>query len=66
MASYTKHLRPNRDDSVTIVISNQPDNVPEANWLPVWNGPFNVMLRDYGPEGEVANGSYVPRPVVPQ
>ena len=67
VASYTKHLHPNQDGSVTIVISaNQPDNVPEANWLPVWNGPFNVMLRDYGPEGEVANGTYVPPLVVPQ
>jgi hypothetical protein len=24
------------------------------------------MLRDYGPEGSVLNGTYVPPPVVPQ
>ena len=65
VASYTKHLQPNQDGSLTIVISaNKPDNVPEANWLPVWNAPFNVMLRDYGPEGNVVNGTYVPPPVV--
>jgi len=34
--------------------------VPEANWLPVSKGRFNILLRVYGPEGSVANNSYVP------
>jgi hypothetical protein len=34
--------------------------VPEANWLPVPLGPFNIMLRVYGPEGGVADNTYVP------
>lgn len=67
VASYTTDLQPNSDGSLTIVISaTQPANVPQANWLPVWKGPFNVMLRDYGPEGDVAAGTYIPPPVVPQ
>jgi hypothetical protein len=37
-----------------------PAGVPEANWLPVPLGPFNVMLRVYGPEGSVADNTYVP------
>ena len=38
----------------------QPKGVPTANWLPVPKGPFNVMLRVYGPEGSVKTGTYVP------
>jgi hypothetical protein len=34
--------------------------IPEANWLPVPLGPFNIMLRVYGPEGSVADNTYVP------
>jgi hypothetical protein len=65
VASYTKNLVHDRNGSLTIHISvTKPQNVPEANWLPVWNGPFNVMLRDYGPEGTVPAGTYVPPPVV--
>lgn len=44
----------------------QPNGVPTANWLPVANGPFNVMLRVYGPEGSVANNTYVPPAVIKQ
>jgi hypothetical protein len=37
-----------------------PAGVPEANWLPIPSGPFNVMLRVYGPAGDVAAEKYVP------
>ena len=58
VASYTPGLVTAADGSVTIVMSvNQPQGVPTANWLPIPNGPFNVMLRAYGPKD--AN-SYVP------
>jgi hypothetical protein len=65
VASYTPGLVTGDDGSVTIYMSNsKPDNVPEANWLPVPKGPFNVMLRAYGPQGTVLNNTYVPPPVV--
>ena len=37
-----------------------PAGVPMANWLPIPPGAFNVMLRVYGPEGTVADNTYVP------
>lgn len=67
VASYTPGLVTAQDGSVTILMSvTKPDGFPEANWLPVGRRPFNVLLRDYGPEGTVLDGTYVPPPVVPQ
>ena len=61
VASYTPGLRYNADDSLTVYMSaKQPTGVPEANWLPVPPGDFNIMLRIYGPEGDVADDSYTP------
>lgn len=62
VASYTPGLRTAPDGSVSIYISTKrPPGVPAANWLPApRQGPFNLMLRVYGPEGSVAQGTYVP------
>lgn len=65
VASYTPGLVSAADGSVTITFSTaRPANVPEANWLPVPKGPFNVMLRAYGPQGSVLDNSYVPPAIV--
>jgi len=65
VARYTPGLQPNPDGSVSIYLSHMlPRGVPEANWLPVPDGPFNVMLRVYGPEGSVADATYVPPGIV--
>ncbi|HTY57081.1 MAG TPA: DUF1214 domain-containing protein [Candidatus Binataceae bacterium] len=61
VASYTPDLVTNQDGSVSIYISReQPAGVPQANWLPVSDRPFNIMLRCYGSEGTVSAGTYVP------
>jgi hypothetical protein len=62
VASYTPHLRTAADGSVSIyVATRRPTGVPAANWLPApRKGPFNLMLRVYGPQGSVAAGTYVP------
>lgn len=61
VAGYTPGLVKGRDGSVTITIApTLPKGTPEANWLPVPKGPFNVMLRAYGPQGDVADGDYTP------
>ena len=61
VASYTPGLVTGQDGSVSIVMAvNKPKGVPQANWLPIPNGPFSVMLRAYGPEE--AN-IYVPPPI---
>lgn len=61
VASYTPGLVPNADGSVSVFMARElPAGVPVANWLPVSDEPFNIMLRVYGPEGSVANNTYVP------
>lgn len=42
------------------IARTRPDGVPVANWLPVGQDKFNIMLRVYGPEGLVADNTYVP------
>lgn len=66
VASYTPGLETNPDGSTTIHIAQEkPDGVPEANWLPVSDRDFNVMLRVYGvpADSTVANNTYRPPPV---
>jgi hypothetical protein len=67
VASYTDGLVKNADDSITVFISrHQGPNVPAANWLPVADRKFNIMLRVYGPTGNTAPDAkprYVP-PVI--
>jgi hypothetical protein len=64
VASYTPGLQPNpntEDGPVSIYMARQlPAGVPMANWLPIPPGTFNIMLRVYGPEGTVADNTYVP------
>jgi len=62
VASYTPGLEYNPDGSISIYMSpDSPPDVPAANWLPVPSTkPFNIMLRVYGPEGSVADATYVP------
>jgi len=67
VASYTPGLQANADGSVTIAIAkDQPPGVPTANWLPVSERPFNVMLRAYGvgAGSSLATNTYVPPPVL--
>lgn len=61
VASYTPDLEFNEDHSLSIYMAAElPPGVPPANWLPVPRGPFNVMLRVYGPDGSVADDTYHP------
>jgi hypothetical protein len=58
VASYTPGLDTAGDGSVSIVMAvNKPADVPEANWLPIPRGPFNILLRAYGPQNAA---TYVP------
>lgn len=66
VASYTPGLQAGPDGSVSIYLAaTRPAGVPEANWLPVPAGPFNVILRVYGPEGRVLDNSYDPPAIMP-
>lgn len=62
VASYSgAHLNP--DGSLSIYMATEPPaGIPIENWLPVAKGPFNVVLRDYGPPegGSVVCDTYIP------
>ncbi|HEV7517097.1 MAG TPA: DUF1214 domain-containing protein, partial [Thermoanaerobaculia bacterium] len=61
VASYERGLKTNADGSLSIYMATElPVGVPKANWLPIARRPFNVMLRVYGPQGSVADKTYVP------
>jgi hypothetical protein len=61
VASYTPGLQHNADGSLSIYMAVLPPaGVPTANWLPIPLRLFNVILRVYGPEGDVADNTYVP------
>lgn len=61
VASYTPGLQTHADGSISIYMARQlPPGIPAANWLPIPPGRFNVMLRDYGPAGSVADNTYLP------
>jgi hypothetical protein len=61
VASYTPGLPNPEDGPVSIYMARVlPAGVPMANWLPIPRGPFNIMLRVYGPEGTVEDNTYVP------
>lgn len=51
----------NPDGSVTIHVQKEnPGGEKEANWLPAPEGPFELMLRLYGPKPEVAGLQWKP------
>jgi hypothetical protein len=61
VASYTPGLTYNGDGSLTVYLSTQqPAHAPKGNWLPIPTGKFNIVLRVYGPTGNVADDTYVP------
>jgi hypothetical protein len=66
VASFTSGLVRGRDGSITIYIQpTPPPAAVKANWLPDPRGPFDVLLRVYGPKGNTATGRYVPPPIRP-
>ena len=61
----TEGLVYNDDGSLTLRIQHeQPDDVPVANWLPVPNGPFYLLMRNQGAAPEFYSGDWIPGPVI--
>ncbi|TLQ47990.1 DUF1254 domain-containing protein [Streptomyces marianii] len=66
VASYTPGLVTNADGSISIYMApSLPPGAPTSNWLPAPQGKFNIMLRVYGPEGNVADDTYIPPAITP-
>lgn len=66
LGDRTAGLKPNPDGSLTIAIQrDEPaDPVLRANWLPVGDRPFYLIMRSYDPAQEIATGRWAPPPVV--
>jgi len=67
VAKFTPGLVTNPDGSITIYLQAAPPSAAlRPNWLPVPRGPFDVLLRVYGPEGNTSPGAkYVPPKIQP-
>ena len=62
---YRDPLKFNADGSLDLYVqASSPGADHESNWLPSGEGPFNMMIRLYWPEGLVGSGQWVPPPVV--
>jgi len=58
------NLQLNGDGSLDLYIQAvSPGASKEANWLPVANGPFTLMLRLYAPKSEVLVRTWTPPPI---
>ena len=67
VAKFTPGLVTNPNGSITIYLqSTPPARAVRPNWLPVPRGPFDVLLRVYGPEGNTSPGvKYIPPKIQP-
>jgi hypothetical protein len=64
IGSSTPGLVMSKDGSLTLYISaRSPGPEREANWLPAPNGPFWMVLRNYGPGPSILDRSYQVPPV---
>ena len=61
----TPGLSPGPDGSLTITLAHAEPPGGVANWLPVPDGPFVLMLRLYLPGDAVLDRTWTPPPVVP-
>ena len=60
LSSYMPFVA-NPDGSVELYFQNaSPGADKEANWLPAPTGPFNLLMRLYGPKSEALNGKWAP------
>ena len=57
-------LKHNADGSLDLYIqSESPGKDKEGNWLPAPEGSFYAVLRMYGPEKQILDGSWKSPPV---
>ncbi|MGV0627719.1 DUF1254 domain-containing protein [Mycolicibacter minnesotensis] len=59
IGSRTPGLKENPDGSLTITFAGaDPGGERSANWLPAPSGPFWVVLRTYGPDQSIRDGTW--------
>jgi len=66
IGSATKGIQYADDGSLTLYISaKSPGKDKESNWLPAPDGPFWLILRNYGPGKDIVDLTYKAPPVTP-
>jgi hypothetical protein len=60
----TKDLKYNPDGSLTLYFGSQKPKEGITNWLPAPEGPFNLLMRIYGPKPEVLSQQWTPPGIV--
>lgn len=60
LGNRTAGLQFNDDGSLDVYIQRDEPEQGPANWLPVGDGPFSLVVRIYEPEDSVFDGSYRP------
>jgi len=64
IGSASPEMKQNKDGSLTLYLQpNNPGNDNEGNWLPTPDGPFWIVLRCYGPDQSVIEGTW-PEPIL--
>ncbi|MBM3103710.1 DUF1254 domain-containing protein [Pseudomonas sp. V1] len=59
ISNKTEGVKPNQDGSLTLYVSHaSPGKDKESNWLPAPDGPFWLVLRNYGPDKTVMDHTY--------
>jgi hypothetical protein len=59
IGSATSGLKTNEDGSLVIYVGKEsPGKDKESNWLPAPDGPFWTVMRCYGPDDSIINGTY--------
>lgn len=65
IGNRTEGLRENPDGSLTISVATaDPGGEQSANWLPAPDDPFWMVLRTYGPDHKLTDGTWKPPAVV--
>jgi hypothetical protein len=60
-----RNMVKDKDGSLTLYVQHEsPGSTHEANWLPVPNGPFQVVGRLYWPDQELLDKRYLPPALV--
>jgi hypothetical protein len=67
VARFTPGLVTSPNGSITIYIQTTPPPAAlRPNWLPIPRGPFDLLLRVYGPDGNTSPGAkYIPPKIQP-
>jgi hypothetical protein len=60
----TKGMKYNEDGSLTLYFGSKMPKEGSSNWLPAPNGPFNLLMRLYGPKPEVLSQTWTPPAIV--